>query len=717
MSYRNAPKYKNTDVSASTVQNLLQTINSMSQRCRGQANTDDVLQRVRSIILMYRPHLANRIDLQLPELTMEALMPNSTNANQITHNFNYKYDYNTNVPLNAYNPFLPSSSPPQPPPSTQQQQPPLQSFTFNAVPTNVPATSQGPQQQQQQQQPPPPPPPATETAPQTVVVTAPLTIEQSDLSSLNVLYVNAQRTPGVASYKQLLRYIVYLVRKYVRYEQITISLELVENFDAIQTNNDIAELLQCIERETNWVLPSGPSVCRWISILITSYCRIVTQITKREFVLSTIRTEERLRAVIADIETTVVDVINVPPPAPIPAPPSPVVIPKVEAYKDRQIETLTDTVDQQQIEITRLQTAQKSFQQQLDTAESKTLVLNSAFDKLRNYYRNNITSPSPQDEQELISNLIRYVDELKSSAQSTLSQQTQTLSEQSQAYQQLQQELAQTQIQYNKTIAELKQRNESYAAMTNLKLSSFEDAQSQLRAAQTKNEQLQTQIASLEESYKAFQTQSEERYKALYDNYNRLLDETKNLKRKSISVKPIRKVKAVPRRVETQNSKLIDEVQRLIQQHKVKNQQLIDMKQKYNQTIDTNTKMLEVIKNEALKTQSQVESLINNQAALSGQDFKALNEKSTQNLADRVSSLQAEKTAVREMCDEQLNKESAELQSRLQDSKNNLSSKIDKLMEQVAPLQDRIERSATEIEEFKTRIELMARKEAIRPTK
>ncbi|AXU41690.1 desmoplakin [Spodoptera eridania nucleopolyhedrovirus] len=709
MSYRNAPKYKNTDVSASTVQNLLQTINSMSQRCRGQANTDDVLQRVRSIILMYRPHLANRIDLQLPELTMEALMPNSTNANQITHNFNYKYDYNTNVPPNAYNPFLPSSSPPQPPPSTQQQQqPPLQSFTFNAVPTNVP-------QGTQQQPPPPPAPLATETAPQTVVVTAPLTIEQSDLSSLNVLYVNAQRTPGVASYKQLLRYIVYLVRKYVRYEQITISLELVENFDTIQTNNDIAELLQCIERETNWVLPSGPSVCRWISILITSYCRIVTQITKREFVLSTIRTEERLRAVIADIETTVVDVINVPPPAPTPAPP--VVIPKVEAYKDRQIETLTDTVDQQQIEITRLQTAQKSFQQQLDTAESKTLVLNSAFDKLRNYYRNNITSPSPQDEQELISNLIRYVDELKSSAQSTLSQQTQTLSEQSQAYQQLQQELAQTQIQYNKTIAELKQRNESYAAMTNLKLSSFEDAQSQLRAAQTKNEQLQTQIASLEESYKAFQTQSEERYKALDDNYNRLLNETKNLKRKSISVKPIRKVKAVPRRVETQNSKLIDEMQRLIQQHKVKNQQLIDMKQKYNQTIDTNTKMLEVIKNEALKTQSQVESLINNQAALSGQDFKALNEKSTQNLADRVSSLQAEKTAVREMCDEQLNKESAELQSRLQDSKNNLSSKIDKLMEQVAPLQDRIERSATEIEEFKTRIELMARKEAIRPTK
>ncbi|QEI03542.1 DESMOP [Spodoptera cosmioides nucleopolyhedrovirus] len=705
MSYRNAPKYKNTDVSASTVQNLLQTINSMSQRCRGQANTEDILQRVRSIILMYRPHLSNRIDLQLPELTMEALMPNSTNANQITHNFNYKYDYNTNIPPNAYNPFL--QPPQQPSPSSQQQQqqqqPPLQSFTFNAVPPPTGGTGAAPVQAE------------STASPQTVVVTAPLSIEQNDLTSLNVLHVNAQRTPGVASYKQLLRYIVYLVRKYVRYEQITISLELLENFDTIQTNNDIAELLQCIERETNWVLPNGPSVCRWISILITSYCRIVARVTKRDLVLSSIRTEERLLAVIAEVETAVVDIVNATPP---PAPPTPTITPEIEAINKQRIELLNSTVQQQQLDITQMQTRYTSLQQQYDTFQSKTLVLNTAFDKLRNYYRTNVTSPAPENEQDLVSSLIRYFDELQST-QTTVSQQSQAqsaaLTEQSQAYQRLQQQLVQTQTQYNETVAELRRsidEKDSYLAATALKLSSFEDGQSQLRAVQAKNEELQAQIATLDDNYRRMV----ERNKSLEESYNRLQDESKK-RRSSVAVKPIRKVKAVRRGVDAQNAKLIEETQKLIQQHKLKNQQLQEMKTRYNETIDSNVKMLEVIKNDALKTRSQVESLINNQAALSALDFKALNTKSTQNLADEVSLLRAENVAVREMCDQQLGVESALLQERLQDSKVNLVSKIDKLIEQVAPLQDRIEQSATEIEEFKTRIELMGRKEAIRPTK
>nr|UWK31613.1 desmoplakin [Spodoptera exigua multiple nucleopolyhedrovirus] len=704
MSYRNVPKYKNTDVSASTVQNLLQTINSMSQRCRGQANTEDVLQRVRSIILMHRPHLANRIDLQLPELTMEALMPNSTNASQITHNFNYKYDYNTNVP-NAYNPFVPSPQLPQSQPQQQpQQQPPLQSFTFNAIPPTVTTTTTTVPTTQSE---------TSSATPQTVVVTAPLSIEQSDLSNLNVLYVNAQRTPSVASYKQLLRHIVYLVQKYVRYEQITIGLELLENFDTIQTyNNDIAELLQCIERETNWILPNGPSVCRWISALIMSYCRIVGRVTKREFVMSSVRTEDRLMTVIADVENAVVNMVN----APSAVQPS-TITPEIETINNQQIQLLNNTIQQQQFEMTKMQTRYTSLEQQYDAFQSKTLVLNTAFDKLRNYYRTNVTSPAPESEQELVTRLIRYVDEIQS-AQTSVSQQSQAqsaaLTQQTQAYQQLQQQLVQMETRYDETVAELRRRideKDTYLAETTLKLSSFEDVQSQLRAVQARNDELQAQIATLDDSYRRLQ----ERNKSLEDSYSRLQDENKK-RRSSVAVKPIRKVKAV-RRIDEQKAKLIEETQRLIQQHKLKNQQLQEMKTKYNETIDSNVKMLEVIKNDALKTRSQVESLISNQAALSALDFKALNKKSTQNLADEVSLLRAENVAVREMCDRQLDIQSAQLQERFEDSKVNLVSKIDKLIEQVAPLQDRIERSATEIEDFKTRIELMGRKEAIKSTK
>ncbi|AKC91698.1 ac66 [Lambdina fiscellaria nucleopolyhedrovirus] len=97
------PKYMNMDVNASTIKNLLQTINTMSRQCKKQRANNESLERIRSIIYSYRPDMKMRgVDLPVPDLVMEtfALMgphgaPNSL-PNQITHNFNYKYDYNTN---------------------------------------------------------------------------------------------------------------------------------------------------------------------------------------------------------------------------------------------------------------------------------------------------------------------------------------------------------------------------------------------------------------------------------------------------------------------------------------------------------------------------------------------------------------------------------------------------------------------------------------------
>ena len=652
----------------------------MSQRCRGQANTEDIVQRVRSIILMYRPHLAGRVDLQLPELTMEALMPNSTGANQITHNFNYKYDYNTNVP-NAYNPFVPQQPPQQSPPQQQiPQQTPLQSFTFNAAPSQVETGASMPTT--------------------TVTATTSLTIEQSDLATLNVLYANAQRTPDIASYKQLLRHIVFLVRKYMRYEQITAGLELLETFDSLQTNNnDIAELLQCIHRETGWILPNGPSVCRWLSYLISSYCRIVARVTKRELVLSSIRTEDKLRAVVADVEKAVVDTVDA-----VTLPPPQIITPEAEAIKNQQIEILNTTVEQQRLEMTRMQTRHTSLQQQYDTAQSKTLTLGNAFDKLRNYYRSNVSAPSPDDDQELVSRLIQHFNHLQSEQTqtvTTVSQQTETMTQQAKAYAQLQQEYAQTRQQYEETIAVLESRiNESdaYMAEINLKLSSYEDAQSQLRAAQAKNDQLQTHI------------------KSLNDKYDSLLENYKNLEKKSS--KPIRKVKAIRRNEPPNvNAKLIAETQQLLKDQKTKNIQLQEMKNRYVENVESTSKVIEMIKNDLQKTRLQVESLVSNQAALSASDLKALNKKSAQNLADEVSLLRAENQAVKNVCDTQVNEQSAKLMERLEDTKTNLMNKIDKLMEQVVPIQNRIEQSTSEIQQLKSNVEQMGRKEAIKPIK
>ncbi|ALD88508.1 hypothetical protein HaSNPVNNg1_gp068 [Helicoverpa armigera nucleopolyhedrovirus] len=126
-----AAKYKNTDVNSGTVQSLLRTINSMSQRCKSLDATEDILQRIRSIIVLYRPYLIDRHDLQVPELIIEALASprhhDQPMHSQITHNYNYKYDYNSNVPLansvdafgtpvrnNMAQPTQPSAPPPPP---------------------------------------------------------------------------------------------------------------------------------------------------------------------------------------------------------------------------------------------------------------------------------------------------------------------------------------------------------------------------------------------------------------------------------------------------------------------------------------------------------------------------------------------------------------------------------------------------------------------------
>ncbi|ADB84406.1 desmoplakin [Apocheima cinerarium nucleopolyhedrovirus] len=150
--YRNLqPKYLNTDVNASTVKHLLQTVNSISKQCKVQYANEDDLERVRSIIYLHRPHLRFRYDLHVPELVMEALMPNSTVSNnipnQITHNFNYKYDYNTNypvptivpAPVTNVDPFgmpVVSPSPQQPQNATGSTAVPVQNYYINTAPNN-----------------------------------------------------------------------------------------------------------------------------------------------------------------------------------------------------------------------------------------------------------------------------------------------------------------------------------------------------------------------------------------------------------------------------------------------------------------------------------------------------------------------------------------------------------------------------------------------------
>lgn len=631
----------------------------MSQRCRGQANNDDIVQRVRSIILMHRPHLATRIDLQLPELVMEALMPNSSNANQITHNFNYKYDYNTNMP-NAFNPFMQQQLQQPPPPTTQQPgaAPPLQSFTFNTAPPPQSATDNAAGT----------PANVATPAPDTRVITAPLSIEPNDLNNLNVLYVNAQQAPSVASYKQLLRQIVFIVRKYIRYEQITISLELLETFDSFQTN-DLNELLQCIERETKWSISRGSNVCRLISILVSAYCRVVTQVTQRVFYISTIKTEERLLTHVSEVEQVISDMLL--------ARSKQALTPDSQLIKKEQLDSLTENLQERNDQLVRAQTTITNLQQKLDAADSKNMIISNAFMRMQTFFMSNVEGMADlkvDDTEGFVTRIIDYYTRLHSQQSQTVS----TLTEHTDAYAELQQRYFQ---------------NESTLASMQLKLDSFEDTQSKLRAAQERNQQLQQQLT--------LQT----------EKHNKLLTEFSALKKETR--KPMRKIKVgkgeASRMKNRKISRLVENQQALVSERRQINNAMTELKQQYAANLEDAEKTVRQLRMDLQEARSRVETLASNQAALTPTDLKLLNTKSSQVLADRVSMLKAENDAVKEMCNRELARESAELKDRLDDSKNSLNSRIDKLISQLEPLQSRIEQSTADIQQFEVNYERLAR--------
>ncbi|AAR28847.1 ORF83 [Leucania separata nucleopolyhedrovirus] len=263
-------RYKGTDINAATVQNLLRTINTMSKRTKRQSATDDTLTKIRSIIGVYRPNLVNRTNLSVTELLIEALAnPYGGGGvpNQITHNFNYKYDYNTgaataamaamNTPaqFDAFGHPLPPQPAPVPQPAAA------------AVPVAPAAT-------------PIVPPPASES-PRLVQV------DDADLIELNTIIDRACAGIDLAGMRALVSMMVKLSDKYLRSNALASALKrlycLDSRFDDAQRCvNDMDDLLQCINKNTNRNYRDLSQVCE----IMTSLYEISKNIYIRMFGLS-----------------------------------------------------------------------------------------------------------------------------------------------------------------------------------------------------------------------------------------------------------------------------------------------------------------------------------------------------------------------------------------------------------------------------------------------
>lgn len=226
----NAPapaRYKGTDINAATVQNLLRTINSMSKRTKRQSATDDTLSKIRSIIGLYRPHLINRNSASVPELVIEALA--APNANQVTHNFNYKYDYNTGA--------------------------------TTATPAGVSYDNFG-----QPVPPPPPPPNAAPGAPSPGFGVGRASIDRADLDELNTAIDATCKTTDTPDIRALVSTLIKMSDKYFSDNALSDALKRLYCVDrrlneAQRAANDMDSLLQCINKSTNRNYPDLSQIC------------------------------------------------------------------------------------------------------------------------------------------------------------------------------------------------------------------------------------------------------------------------------------------------------------------------------------------------------------------------------------------------------------------------------------------------------------------------
>ncbi|AXS67723.1 desmoplakin [Cryptophlebia peltastica nucleopolyhedrovirus] len=252
-----------------TTKALLKTISALNRRCQAQGSNDEMLERVRSIICQHRPHLQMRLDLQIPELVQEALIP-ITFPNQITHNYNYKYDYNSNYNQGGMDAF----GSPQPP---QQMMPPQQ----NMPPQNYNNQQQLPVQNN---------------------YTRPIALDEREESELSNALTN-NLTPNVNNFTIFINLLKNINVKYFVSSNLVLVFEKLKQFydscsqpigNNVNTNkdddNDIQALLRCIKNKTDIIMPLGPDLCPFIVLLLNSFKSIALKFDKK-FIFTSLQSD------------------------------------------------------------------------------------------------------------------------------------------------------------------------------------------------------------------------------------------------------------------------------------------------------------------------------------------------------------------------------------------------------------------------------------------
>nr|QEE80001.1 Maco-A 114 [Mamestra configurata nucleopolyhedrovirus A] len=729
------PRYKNTDVSANTVHNLLQTINNMSQRSKTQAYTDEILNRVRSIILVYRPHLINRSDLQVPELVMEALKPDGTNSipHAITHNFNYKYDYNTNMP-NGFNPLLQQHQQAQmmqPPSNDTTNAIPTQTINIHPIPSNTSITTTP--NYMPQQPPPPPQPPSS----QTVAVPKP-----EELNELTEMYNTAVRSPTIEHFQALLDRVTVVITHYFNYESIITSLKYFKDFEKY-LNKNIADLLSCLARKTQWALTNNTDICDCLSIVISSYCKMATHVLNYQFVLSDYITVQSLTTITSHIEQTLTN------------------------YTDNTIQTKMQAVQQplqEQIRQLQLQLNEENekygkiyqaydqitlqhneLQSNNNTLQSHVQLMTNAFNNIKTYLQTNNIAVNFNTFEDISTEAIKILDK--------------TIAENKA----MKQQMAAAELTNDDTVKILNEKfidTEIQLTSLKLKYKDYDDLRAQNIALESKLSKLQkdkealqfvindlrlkpvsnvaptrptsiilpesTNIAAALAANQITETEIAEAQNPLISTPNQTrrpinlpilstaatVMPSPSLSARRSSIPPSQRQSNPNRERQPRNTnftKVIKNQRAIIDQKRALNAQLSNKNRSISELLQSVKSTVSRLTQELASTKTNIETLSNNQAALSPNDLKMLNNKNTQDLRDKIVRLQAENQSVKDYCNVELEKASDNLKETLIGDKERIESEIKSLVVEIEPLQTRVQETIGQINTFQVQYEQLAR--------
>nr|UVZ34949.1 desmoplakin [Melanchra picta nucleopolyhedrovirus] len=731
------PRYKNTDVSANTVHNLLQTINNMSQRSKTQAYTDEILNRVRSIILVYRPHLINRSDLQVPELVMEALKPDGTNSipHAITHNFNYKYDYNTNMP-NGFNPLLQQHQQQQaqmmqPPSNDTTNAIPTQTINIHPIPSNTSITTTP--NYMPQQPPPPPQPPSS----QTVAVPKP-----EELNELTEMYNTAVRSPTIEHFQALLDRVTVVITHYFNYESIITSLKYFKDFEKY-LNKNIADLLSCLARKTQWALTNNTDICDCLSIVISSYCKMATHVLNYQFVLSDYITVQSLTIITSQIEQTLTN------------------------YTDNTIQTKMQAVQQplqEQIRQLQLQLNEENekygkiyqaydqitlqhneLQSNNNTMQSHVQLMTNAFNNIKTYLQTNNIAVNFNTFEDISTEAIKILDK--------------TIAENKA----MKQQMAAAELTNDDTVKILNEKfidTEIQLTSLKLKYKDYDDLRAQNIALESKLSELQkdkealqfvindlrlkpvsnvaptrptsiilpesTNIAAALAANQITETEIAEAQNPLISTPNQTrrpinlpilstaatVMPSPSLSARRSSIPPSQRQSNPNRERQPRNTnftKVIKNQRAIIDQKRALNAQLSNKNRSISELLQSVKSTVSRLTQELASTKTNIETLSNNQAALSPNDLKMLNNKNTQDLRDKIVRLQAENQSVKDYCNVELEKASDNLKETLIGDKERIESEIKSLVVEIEPLQTRVQETIGQINTFQVQYEQLAR--------